>query len=119
MHQKRSFPKMKHRAAELRREMTLAEQKLWAVLRANRLDGVPFRRQHAIGQYIADFCSPSRKLIVELDGSPHLAQQEQDAERTLALEALGYRVLRFWNSRVMDDLPGVLDAIHAELKRES
>jgi very-short-patch-repair endonuclease len=109
---------MKHRAAELRQEMTLPEQKLWTVLRAHRLDGVSFRRQHAIGPYVADFCCPRQKLVIELDGCAHQARQKEDAERTQTLEALGYRVLRFWNSRVMDDLPGVLSAIRAALKPE-
>ncbi len=116
MHSPPSSPKIKHRAAELRKEMTPAEKKLWAVLRAERLDGVVFRRQHPIGRYIADFCSPRQKLIIELDGSVHRAQEEQDAERTVALTALGYRVLRFWNSRIMDDLPGVLAEIRAALR---
>ncbi len=116
MHSPPSSPKIKHRAAELRKEMTPAEKKLWAVLRAERLDGVVFRRQHPIGRYIADFCSPRQRLIIELDGSVHRTQEEQDAERTTALAALGYRVLRFWNSRVMDDLPGVLAEIRAALR---
>ncbi len=116
MHSQPSSPKIKHRAAELRKEMTPAEKKLWAVLRAGRLEGVTFRRQHAIGQYIADFCSPKQKLIIELDGSVHRSREEADAERTAALQAVGYRVLRFWNSRVMDDLQGVLAEIRAALK---
>jgi very-short-patch-repair endonuclease len=96
--------------------MTPAEKKLWAVLRAERLDGVVFRRQHPISRYIADFCSPRHKLIIELDGSVHRMREEEDAERTAALAALGFRVLRFWNARVMDDLPGVLAEIRAALK---
>ncbi len=116
MRQMRSLPKIKHRAAELRKEMTPAEKKLWAVLRAERLDGVSFRRQHAIGTYIADFCSPQHKLIIELDGSAHRDRADDDRERTQALQGLGYRVLRFWNSRVMDDLLGVLAEIRTALK---
>ncbi len=67
---KGSTPKMLHRAGELRKEPTPAESKLWAYLRALRDDGVHFRRQHAIGPYIVDFCAPRRKLIIELDGPP-------------------------------------------------
>ena len=114
--QKRSFPTMQHRAAELRKEMTNAEKQLWAALRGNQLHGVGFRRSHAIGPYVADFCSPKQKLIIELDGAPHLTQQEEDASRTAHLERLGYRVLRFWNAQVMDDLNGVLRQIEAALK---
>ncbi len=119
MRQKRSFPKMKHRAAELRKEMTRAEKQLWTALRGDQLHGVSFRRSHAVGQYVADFCSPKQKLIIELDGASHLAQQEEDAKRTEELTALGYRVIRFWNTQVMDDLPGVLRQIEAALKKTS
>jgi very-short-patch-repair endonuclease len=62
-----STPKMMHRAGELRQNQTEAEAKLWAHLRAHRMAGVQFRRQHALGNYIVDFCSPRRKLIIELD----------------------------------------------------
>ena len=67
---KRTTPKSFARAKELHRNMTPAEVKLWARLRAHRLEGVHFRNQHAIGNYIVDFCAPQRKLIIELDGTP-------------------------------------------------
>jgi very-short-patch-repair endonuclease len=102
---------MMHRASELRQQMTPAEKKLWAALRAHQLQGAGFRRSHAIAEYIVDFCAPTHRLVIELDGNAHLAQQEADAERTRHLEALGYRVLRFWNDRVMEDLNGVLSEI--------
>ena len=70
---KRSTPKIMHRAGELRKEPSAAEAKLWVYLRNLREDGIHFRRQHAIGPYIADFASPSRKLIIELDGLPSVA----------------------------------------------
>jgi len=95
-------------AAQLRHHLTEAEARLWQVLRAHRLNDVHFRRQHAIGPYIVDFCAPRQKLIVEVDGSQHLFQQAYDAERTAYLEAKGYRVLRFWNHEVMENLEGVL-----------
>ena len=69
------------------------------------------RRQHAIGKYIGDFCSPKGKLVIELDGSQHLDQEEQDAERTLYLESQGYKVIRFWNNQVMNDIEGVIREI--------
>lgn len=90
----RSNPKTKHHAVELRKESTSAEKRLWARLRNNQL-GVNFRRQHAIGNYIPDFCSPKAKLIIELDGSQHLEQEEYDKERTEYLESQGYKVIRF------------------------
>ncbi len=117
MRPQRSSPKMMNRAGELRREMTPAEKRLWGALRDNQLQSVSFRRSHAIGRYIADFCSPRLKLIIELDGNPHHAQQEADAARTQYLEALGYRVLRFWNSRVMEDLNGVLLEIRIVIQK--
>ena len=70
---KRSNPKTMHRAGELRKELTLAEKKLWAYLRGDKLHGVNFRRQHAIGNYIPDFVSIKKKLIIELDGLPSVA----------------------------------------------
>ncbi len=76
MSAKRSNPKTIHRAGELRRESTPAERKLWSVLRRNKLNGVSFRRQHAIGNYIVDFVSIKHKLIIELDGSQHLEQSD-------------------------------------------
>jgi very-short-patch-repair endonuclease len=98
-------------AVKLRKVLTPAEAKLWAYLRGNKLNAVNFRRQHAIGNYIPDFCSPEKKLIIELDGSQHLEQEEYDLERTRYLESQGYKVLRFWNKDVMDDLDGVMRAI--------
>ncbi len=85
--------------------------KLWAYLRARRLRGVIFRRQHAIGPFVVDFCSPRHNLIIKLDGSPHLQTEEQDARRTEYLASNGYRVLRFWNNEVMEDINAVIASI--------
>ena len=112
---KRSTPKLYHRAIQLRKEPTVSEAKLWAFLRGNKLNGVNFRRQHAIGKYIADFCSLKKRLVIELDGSQHLEQEEYDRERTLYLESQGYRVIRFWNDQVMNDMEGVIKVIVYEL----
>lgn len=70
-----------------------------------------FRRQHAIGNYIPDFCSPKARLIIELDGSQHLEQEGYDQERTEYLATKGYKVLRFWNNSVMNDIDIVIRAI--------
>lgn len=107
---RRTTPKGYKNARELRKELTPAERKLWAYLRGDKL-GVNFRRQHAIGNYITDFCSPKAKLIIELDGSQHLEQQEYDKERTQYLESQGYKVIRFWNNEVMNNIDGVILAI--------
>jgi very-short-patch-repair endonuclease len=117
-HPRRSTPKIMHQAGELRTELTPAERKLWAYLRGDRI-GVNFRRQHAIGKYIPDFCSPKAKLVIELDGSQHLEQEEYDKERTEFLEAQGYKVIRFWNNDVMNNIEGVILAIMNALEKQS
>lgn len=93
-----------HHAGELRREPTPAERKLWSVLRGNELNGVSFRRQHAIGNYIVDFVSIKKKLIVELDGSQHLELTEYDEDRTRYLESQWYKVIHFWNNQFEKEL---------------
>lgn len=119
MPHRRTTVKVFCRASELRKEPTSAEAKLWAYLRTLREDGIHFRRQHAIGPYIVDFCAPRRKLIIELDGSQHLDQHEYDAERTAYLESKDYRVLRFWNSDVMNKVNEVMGVILGELGKYS
>lgn len=108
---KQSTPKMQRRAAELRHSPTEAEAKLWRALRAHQASDIHFRRQHAIGSYIVDFCALRKKLILELDGGQHLEQQEYDNERTAFLASKGYRILRFWNNDVLKDLDGVMCVI--------
>ena len=84
-----------------------------------REDGVRFRRQHAIGQYIVDFCAPRSRLVIELDGSQHLGQEEYDQARTKYLESQGYKVIRFWNKDVTKNMGGVLLAINQALEERS
>lgn len=106
----RSNPKTRTRAIELRKDPTPAERKLWSKIRNDQL-GVTFRRQHAVGNYIPDFCCPKAKLIIELDGSQHLEQEEYDEERTEYLKSQGYKVICFWNNDVMNNIDGVILAI--------
>ena len=113
---KRSSPKGYEHARELRKALTPAEAKLWAYLRAGKLSGVKFRRQHAIGNYVPDFCAIKHRLIIELDGSQHLQQEDYDAERTAFFKTKGFRVLRFWNNDVMNDLDAVLNVIWSALR---
>ncbi|NQV54727.1 MAG: endonuclease domain-containing protein [Rhodospirillales bacterium] len=96
--------------------MTDAELQLWQKLRARQFGGYYFRRQAPIGSYIADFACHQKKLIVELDGGQHAANQAQDAKKTKWLEGEGYAVLRFWNNDVMDNLEGILERIHEMLE---
>jgi len=115
---KRSNPKTKHQAIQLRKKSTSAERKLWSRIRDDQL-GVTFRRQHAVGSYIPDFCCPKVRLTIELDGSQHLEQKEYDEDRTKYLESVGYRVIRFWNKDVMKDIEGVILAILYAMEDET
>jgi very-short-patch-repair endonuclease len=79
---------------------------------------VNFRRQHAIGNYIPDFVSIKQKLIIEMDGSQHLKQENYDSERTRYFESLGYKVIRFWNNQIMNDINGVIRALQFALNKD-
>lgn len=106
-------PKNRDRAKLMRRVMTDAELKLWNVLRAHRLMNLGFRRQVPIAGYIVDFACPSKKLIVELDGSQHAEADNAaaDAIRTKRLAQDGWTILRFWNDDVIRDIVAVCDHI--------
>ena len=94
----RSNPKIKYQAIQLRKDPTPAERKLWSRIRNDQL-GVTFRSQHAVGNYIPDFCSPKAKLIIELDGNQHLEQEEYDEERTKYLEISGLQSIPLLEQR--------------------
>ncbi len=116
---RKSKPITYHRARNFRRIPTLAEAKLWSYLRTHQLHNIHFRRQHPIGKYVVDFCAPRQKLIIELDGSQHLNNQEYDAERNLFLTVRGYTVLRFWNSDITNNMDGVILTIEQALYKNS
>jgi very-short-patch-repair endonuclease len=105
--------RQRSRAKQLRRAMTRAETLLWRHLKANRMDGIGFRRQTPIGNYIADFVCFSSKLIIELDGESHDFEERQksDQRRDAFFVAEGFQVLRFTNEQVMSSLEGVVEAI--------
>ena len=88
-----------------------AEQQLWRQLRAHRFMGLKFKRQKPIGHYIVDFVCIEYQLIIEVDGGQHISQMEYDDERTAWLESKGFRVLRFWNHEVLQEMDGVLERI--------
>ena len=113
----RSNPKTRTHAIELRKELTPAERKLWTIIRNDQL-GVNFRRQHAIGNFIPDFVCIEKKLIIELDGSQHLEQEEYDKERTQYLESQGYKVIRFWNNDVINSIEGVILVVMNALEKQ-
>ena len=99
------------RAKKLRREMTPAEKILWKELRTNRLNGLHFRRQQIIDGYFADFYCHQHELIIEVDGGIHELQKEYDADRESHLIARGFRIIRFANNEINNDLKGVLQRI--------
>jgi len=96
---------------ELRQNTTDAEKHLWYFLRAKRLSGYKFRRQHLIYPFIVDFICVKKKLIIELDGGQHAEQEQCDAKRSEFLKLKGYRVLRFWNEEVFKQTEAILNAI--------
>lgn len=100
-------------ARRLRRRSTEAERLLWSHLRSRQL-GAKFIRQFPIGTYVADIACRSAHLVIELDGSQH--HDAADAPRTAVIEAHGYRVIRFWNNEVIENLEGVLAVIARELE---
>ncbi|BBB47183.1 endonuclease domain-containing protein [Pelolinea submarina] len=106
-----TYPHTARFAHDLRANPTLAEIRLWSVLRKRQRAGIRFRRQHAIGPFVVDFCAPRLKLVIEVDGGQHVDLHEYDQRRTAYLAAHGYRVLRFWNNQIMDDLNAVVITI--------
>jgi len=106
------------RARDLRKRQTYAEAILWQYLRASRLDGLKFRRQHPIEGYFADFACESLMLVIELDGKIHDEDDHplNDHRRQQQIETLGWSVLRFPNDQVTGALPSVLAAIRHQAR---
>jgi very-short-patch-repair endonuclease len=105
--------RQRRRAKQLRQTMTRAETLLWRHLKAYRMDGVGFRRQVPIKNYIVDFVCFSSKLIIELDGESHDFEERQntDQRRDTFFVSEGFQVLRFTNEQVMSNLEEVVEAI--------
>lgn len=99
---------------DLRNNPTPEENILWQQIRNSKL-GFKFRRQHSIGNFIVDFYCPVKKLIIEIDGGQHLDKKEYDKERSNYLESLGFKVIRFWNDEVNNDIDKVIEKIRIEL----
>tara|TARA_B100001179_G_scaffold230556_1_gene218390 strand:+ start:276 stop:620 length:345 start_codon:yes stop_codon:yes gene_type:complete len=100
-------------ARRLRREMTDAERVLWSHLRGGQM-GVKFTRQFPVGGYIVDFACRSLRIAIECDGGQHSV--DVDAVRSAAIEAHGYRMIRFWNHEIMSNTAGVLESISVEIE---
>jgi very-short-patch-repair endonuclease len=105
------------RSRHLRNNATEAERKLWRAISGRKLAGVRFNRQFPIGQFICDFVSREKRLVIEIDGSQHARSVDYDERRTRFLAAQGYRVIRFWNNEVIANIGGVLTMIEQTLER--
>lgn len=103
------------RSRELRARQTKAESLIWTVLRAKRLAGLKFRRQHPIGSYFVDFACIERDVLVELDGGYHDLQYENDRQRQAFLESKGWQVIRFSNEEVLADVEAVAISIARQI----
>jgi very-short-patch-repair endonuclease len=101
------------RSRALRKNSTDAERKLWSVLRSRQLNGFKFRKQVEIDGYVVDFFCAEKRLIIEVDGGQHTP--EADARRTAYLESQGFRIIRFWNNQVLENLDGVWTRIDEAL----
>ena len=104
-------PEKQALAVQMRQKMTPSETRLWERLRANRLNGLAFRRQQVIGGFIADFYCRSARLVIECDGRVHANQVEYDQERDRIIATYHLRILRFTNNQISYDLPAVLASI--------
>ena len=98
-------------AKHLRKRLTDAERVLWNRLRARQIEGVKFRREEPIDNYIVDLVCFENRLIIEVDGGQHATEKNKDIDRDNYLKKNGFRVLRFWNSEVFTNMDGVLEMI--------
>ena len=103
-------------ARDNRKCPTQAETVLWEYLKGKSL-GYRFRRQHSVLDYIADFICLEKRLIIEVDGEYHFTEQQQqeDANRTERLHANGYRIIRFRNDEILNNLDIVIEKIKERL----
>ena len=101
------------RARTLRKNMTKQERILWQFLRKKSINNLKFRRQYPIGKYIVDFICNENKIIIEIDGGQHneVKNIAYDKERTKYLESKGYKVIRFWNNDIDNNIEGVYQEI--------
>ena len=104
---------VRERARTLRHDQTDAEALLWSHLRARRLLGLKFRRQHPVGPYVADFACVEIGLVIELDGGQHAEESaaQKDLDRAQAMATAGFTTQRFWNNEVLQQTAAVLEAI--------
>ena len=108
---------LKNLARNLRKNMTDAERRLWSKIRRKQLKELQFYRQKNIGDFIVDFYCPAAKLIVEIDGGQHYLKENilKDEARDKYMNSLGFKVLRFSNNDVFNNIEGVVKRIYDHL----
>ena len=106
------------RARVLRKNMTEQESKLWKIISDKQFHGYKFLRQYVIGRYIVDFVCREKKIVIEIDGGQHNIDEntKHDELRTNFLMSLGYKVIRFWNNEIDNNLEGVYEKLQKEFE---
>ena len=106
-------------AKNLRKNATIQERRLWNLLKNRQFLNLKFKRQQPIGNYIVDFVCPEAKLVIEIDGGQHNFPENVkfDEVRTRYLNELGYKVIRFWNNEIYENIDGVLSKLLEEIKQ--
>ena len=101
------------KARSLRKNMTEQERMLWQYLRKRSINNFKFRRQYPIGNYIVDFVCIEKRLVIEIDGGQHNQSENvlYDQSRTQYIEECGYKVIRFWNNEIENNIEGVYEEI--------
>ena len=101
----------------LRKNSTIQERRLWNLLRNRQFNNLKFKRQQPIGEYIVDFVCKEEKIIIEIDGGQHntIENNQLDKERTDFLQSLGYKVIRFWNNEIYENIDGIWERLHEEI----
>jgi len=104
---------------KLRRNQPDTERMVWSKLRNRQVLGFKFKRQYGVGSYIVDYCCPEAKVVVEIDGDSHYLNndvKEKEKKRQIYIEGVGFKVLRFTNKDVRENLEGVLEVILQNLR---
>ncbi len=103
----------KAKRQNLRNDATKAERLLWRRLRGKQVDGLKFRRQYGVGEFVIDFYCPVAKLGIEIDGESHFnpSAELKDMTRQAIIESIGIHVIRFTNPQVYEELDAVVDEI--------
>ncbi len=110
-------PKLKKHSQELRKNMTDAERLLWSKLRRKQLKALQIYRQRIVGNYIVDFYCPRSKVIIEIDSGQHYSNEgiKEDTIRDEYMNSLGFKVLRFSDREVFENLDGVMGKIYENM----